>query len=134
MSGNRQAETLLASLEPKLEPDVYVFATLAHASDAAALSPRLQFVEAEGTTLVVTREIAETQGLAYEFPCRLITMNVHSPLAAVGFFAAIAARLARAGISANPVAGFYHDHVFVPEDRAAEALAELEGLAVELRV
>ncbi len=131
MTGDRQLDNLLASLDPKLDPNVYVFATMPNSYDAAALSPRLQFEEAEGTTLIVTRDVAEKQGIAYEFPCRLITLNVHSPLESVGFIAAIAARLASAAISANPVAGFFHDHVFVPEDSAAVALAALEELAAE---
>jgi len=29
----------------------------------------------------------------------------------------------------NPVAGFYHDHLFVPEGREQEALRILEGIA-----
>jgi hypothetical protein len=37
--------------------------------------------------------------------------------------------LARAGIGVNPVAGFYHDHLFVPAARAGEAMAVLRALA-----
>ncbi len=129
MSGETRLETLLAAMRPRLHPEVYVFATTAAAYDAAALAPLLVFQESEGTTLIVTRAAAEAAGLAHEFPCRRITLEVHSALEAIGFIAAVAARLAEAGIGANPVAGFYHDHLFVPEDRAEEALAALEALA-----
>jgi hypothetical protein len=52
----------------------------------------------------------------------MITLNVFSALDAVGFLAAVTARLANAGISVNPVSGFHHDHLFVPADRAEEAM------------
>ena len=35
--------------------------------------------------------------------------------------------MAALGIAVNPVSGFYHDHLFVPEDRAEEALAVLQS-------
>jgi hypothetical protein len=41
--------------------------------------------------------------------------------------------LARAGISANVVAGHYHDHFFVPDDRAGDALRILQALSVSAR-
>jgi len=50
-------------------------------------------------------------------------------LEAVGFLAAITARLAEAGISVNPVSAFYHDHLFVPHNRADEALARLKEMS-----
>nr|NIP18780.1 ACT domain-containing protein [Xanthomonadales bacterium]NIX13566.1 ACT domain-containing protein [Xanthomonadales bacterium] len=48
---------------------------------------------------------------------------------AVGLTARIAGALADAGISANLVAGVHHDHVFIPADRAGEALALLESMS-----
>jgi hypothetical protein len=56
---------------------------------------------------------------------------VHSSLEAVGFLAAITARLAKAGMGVNPVSAFFHDHLFVPAERAGEAMAMLEALARE---
>ena len=51
-----------------------------------------------------------------------------SSLEAVGLTAAVAGALAAEGISANVVAAFHHDHVFVPAGRAAEAMACLARL------
>ncbi|OCT48968.1 hypothetical protein CLCR_05062 [Cladophialophora carrionii] len=68
-----------------------------------------------------------TTTLTYAFPCRLLTCDVHSSLSAVGFMAVLATRLAEWEISVNPVAGFYHDHLFVPVERAEEAVEVLEG-------
>jgi hypothetical protein len=41
----------------------------------------------------------------------------------------ITTALAEAGISCNAVSAFYHDHLFVPYDRAREAVTVLRGLA-----
>jgi hypothetical protein len=49
-------------------------------------------------------------------------------LAAVGLTAAVSKVLTEAGISCNVVAGFTHDHLFVPHDRAADALRALAPL------
>ena len=56
-------------------------------------------------------------------------LGVHSSLEAVGLTARIATALAEAGISANMVAAFHHDHVFVPWGQKDEALIILENLA-----
>lgn len=86
------------------------------------------FKEREGTTLVITQAVAKREGIAYEFPCRMITLNVHSALDAVGFLARITNQLAKFDLSVNPVAGFYHDHLFIPVNRAEEAMQALHEL------
>ena len=58
-----------------------------------------------------------------------ITCNVHSSLDAVGMTAVMSAALTQANISANVVAGYYHDHIFVPAGRADESIAVLFELA-----
>ena len=42
------------------------------------------FREQEGNTYVVDREVVERLGYQYEFPCRRVTLNIHSSLQAVG--------------------------------------------------
>jgi len=96
---------------------------------AENLGALLRFAEAEGTTVIVTKSEAESLGLAYEFPCRMITLKVHSALEAVGFIAAVAGHLAKHGMGVNPISGFYHDHLFVPAGRADEALSALQDLS-----
>ncbi|MEL7464151.1 MAG: ACT domain-containing protein [Pseudomonadota bacterium] len=119
---------LLASMDPVLAPESYVFVTTKTPPDIPA---RMRFEEAEGTTLILTRQAAEAAGLPHEFPCRMITLNVHSALEAVGFIAHIATRLAAEGMGVNPVAGFYHDHLFIPEDRAEDAMVVLREIKAE---
>jgi uncharacterized protein len=94
----------------------------------------LQFREAEGLTVIVEREAAEAAGLVGVFPCRMITLEVHSALEAAGFLAAVATRLADEGIGVNPVAAYYHDHLFVAQDRAEDALRALHELADQYRI
>lgn len=62
---------------------------------------------------------------------RCIRLNVHSSLQGVGLTAAISTRLARHGISANLLAGAYHDHLLVPEGDAERALCLLEESSSE---
>jgi len=56
----------------------------------------------------------------------MITLQIHSSLSAVGLTAAVSKILADEGISANIVAAYFHDHVFVPSHRADEALLALQ--------
>lgn len=129
MSGETDLDQLLATLKATLCDGLFVFVTLPDDTVPEGLSPRMMFREAEGTTLILLRDEAESAGLPYEFPCRMITLDVHSALEAVGFIARIATELARQGMGVNPVAGFYHDHLFVPDGREQDALKVLERIA-----
>ena len=84
------------------------------------------FVEREGLTLVLPSEAAERASLAFEGVFRQITLSVHSSLEAVGLTAAVAAKLTAKGISANVIAAYYHDHIFVPADKAQAAFRALQ--------
>ena len=131
MSGEHDLVTLLLSLNAVLQPETYVFVSRPGQGIPPDLVPRMVFQEAEGTTFIVLRDEAEALGWSYEFPCRMITLNIHSALDAVGFLARITTALATGGMGVNPVSGFYHDHLFVPEDRADDAMAILAQLAAE---
>lgn len=132
MTGETDLQRLLASMTPQLIPGVHVFATLPPGAPLPdGLDPVMCFREREGVTLIVPEEQAKAAGLAGTFRCRMITLNIHSSLEAVGFLAAITARLAAAGLGVNPVSAFYHDHLFVPAERAEEAMAILWQLAAD---
>ena len=128
MSGERDLSRLLAGLRPQLHPGEFAFASVT-GGVPAGLDPVVTVREAEGTTLVVERSAADAAGLGYEFTAALITLTVHSALDAVGLTASVAGRLAEEGIACNVVAGARHDHLFVPADRAEDALAALEAPA-----
>ncbi|WP_437344362.1 ACT domain-containing protein [Mesorhizobium marinum] len=122
-------------MSPELLPGVLVFATLPPgASRPDGIDPVMTFREREGETLILAEEQAMAAGLASIFRSRMITLNVHSSLDAVGFIAAVATRLTEAGLGVNPVSAYFHDHLFVPAERADEAMAILRALAAETRV
>jgi hypothetical protein len=130
MAGERDLAALLRNMKPEMHEGIFVFCTLAEVAELpTTIRPLLTFREAEGTTVVMRREEADLHGLPHQFASRLITLTVHSSLDAIGFLAAITARLAAAGISVNAVSAFYHDHLFVPEPRAEEALGLLQNIS-----
>ena len=130
MTGERDLDALLRHMKPEMRPGIFVFCTIPpNEPIPASASPLLTFREQEGTTLVILREEAEAAGLRTAFASRLITLTVHSALNAVGFLAAITARLAGAGISVNAVSAFHHDHLFLPADKADEAMAILQEMS-----
>ncbi len=129
MSGITDLDELLATMEPALVAGRFVYASVPAADIAAHLAcgPIGLFREEEGITLILPAEAAE--GLAASAPMRMITLTVHSSLEAVGLTAAFATALTKAGISANVVAAFHHDHIFVPERDAERALEALRALS-----
>ena len=133
MGGETNLTTLLGSLSANLAEGVFVFATLPGQRVPNGVSPRMMFQEAEGVTLILRREEAIAQGLEFEFPSRMITLDIHSSLEAVGFIAHIAGVLAQHDMGVNPVSAFYHDHLFVPEDRAEDAMEILAQIARDNR-
>jgi len=112
---------MLAALGPVLQPQTFVFCCVGDAGleEVLPLAPFACIRETEGLTLVLERGRARSLSLECSAPLRCITLGVYSPLDAVGVTAIVA------GIPANVIAGFHHDHVFVPEQQADEALAVL---------
>lgn len=128
MVGESDLSKLIAGMRPVLDPAVYCFATLP-TGQAVSGAPLMRFQEAEGDTVIVPRDMARRDGLDADRPFRRITLSVHSDLEAVGLTAAFSNALAAVGISANVVAGYFHDHIFVPEGDAEKALKALQDLA-----
>ena len=133
MSGGTDIATLLANMDPTLSAAEVVFCSFPNASvaDQAFLDPIGCFMEPEGLSLMISRHMAEAHGIPYSVVLQGITLNVHSSLEAVGLTAAVAGRLTQHGISANIVAAYHHDHVFVPAADAERALAVLRTLQAE---
>ena len=127
----RDLNTLLISMKPALDPREWVYCSVDRSFLQTAHKPLFVFHESEGTTVVIERNQAESLHLTYAFVSRRITLRVHSDLEAVGFLATVTTELAKHMIPANAVSAFYHDHIFVPIDRAEEALHVLETLSAE---
>ncbi len=132
MTGTIELSRLVASMSPELQAEIYVFAKTDSLRNVPLSSVLMLFREAEAVTVIMTRQAAENLGLQYQFPCRMITLNIHSALQAVGFLALITGELARAGIAVNPVSGFYHDHLFVSVGDVESTLTVLHKLSEQV--
>jgi hypothetical protein len=122
---------LLKTLEPALNPGVFVFASVkdGHAIDPAVIVASIR--EPEGLSVITSETDAATSGLNPLFKCAWITLTVNSSLDAVGLTAAFASALGHSGISCNVVAGAYHDHIFVPLESAQAAMHVLRQLQTD---
>ncbi len=129
MIGETNLDKLLASMSPKLIAGEFVFCSVqSDYLDFNALSPLATFRESEGLTLVISKEMAIANQLPFESVFRGITLTVHSSLDAVGLTAAVSSKLADNNISANVIAAYYHDHIFVQTDKAELAIKVLNEL------
>ena len=119
---------LLASMRPALQGGVWAWCTLPAGAATDGIDAVATMRETEGLAVVVDEPQALARGWPVAFRSAWITLTVHSDLAAVGLTAAFGRALADAGIACNVIAGVHHDHLFVPVDRAADAMAALQAL------
>ncbi len=133
MPGITSLDTLLSSMQPELQNGNYIFSTFTDADIAGKLylEPISYFHEKEGLTLIIRKEIADKNKIEYHSVFKLISLTIHSSLDAVGLTAAISQKLADKGISANVIAAYFHDHIFVPEEKASLAIESLHELQQE---
>lgn len=119
---------MISGMAPDLRPGLWCFVTDPAPAPRAMAAALASFAETEGVSLILPADRAADLGYAPGPAMAQITLTVHSSLEGVGLTAAVATALAEAGIPCNMVAAFHHDHVFVPEDRAGEAMAILRAL------
>jgi uncharacterized protein len=119
----------LRSLAPLRQPGEYAFVSVPSAAALGDIEPVATMHEPEGLTAVLEASAAAALGLPIAFNAAWIMMSAQTALQDVGITAAFAQVLATAGISCNVIAGVRHDHLFVPVERADEALAVLAQLA-----
>ncbi|KAL4948447.1 hypothetical protein BDW69DRAFT_189259 [Aspergillus filifer] len=150
--GETSLQTLLSQMTPTLDcKETYIFLTIPpthpqHPSQTTppsnlstlltTLRPTMLYTEPEGLTIITTPALAAAAGFKESetiFPCRKISLQIHSSLEAVGLMAAVSTALAEEGISANVVSAFYHDHVFVPLGKEEVAMEVLEGVVRRAR-
>jgi uncharacterized protein len=127
MVAERDIGRLLAGLSPALCGRDWGYATATVMP--AGLAVFATVAEDEGLTLIAPMADLQAAGLDAQGPMARITLTIHSALEAVGLTAAVSAALAQEGISANMVAGFYHDHIFLPAADADRAMAVLKALS-----
>ena len=120
------AEAMIRGMAPKLVPGRAAFRSVPEGEAADLLGNARAIVrEADGVSLIVPLDDEDDDPQAM----RQITLGVLSALDGIGLTAAVSSALAARGIPCNIVAAIHHDHVFVPEDRAEEALEALRRLS-----
>jgi len=130
MAGETDLNLLLKSLRPSLNAGCYVFISLKDIDQIPRKDILFEFKEAEGITVILTKEKADEFNFRYEYISSWITLTVHSALDAVGLTAAVANALTKYNISCNVVAAYFHGHIFVSTkdtDRAMQVLGEFSG-------
>ncbi len=120
--GETDLATMLARLGAERRPGVFTYAALVDPDPTLVALAQAVVVEDDLTTLVLPAEQAREAGLRVELELAWLTITVQSSLEAVGLTAAFARVLGEAGIPCNVLAGWHHDHVLVPVDRADEAI------------
>ncbi|MBK8845499.1 MAG: ACT domain-containing protein [Bacteroidetes bacterium] len=122
MNGEKNLETLLKQMMPRLNIGEYVFCTVENLEELNLNEILMTFRENEGVTIIIEKNVADYLNLHYSFTTSWITLTIHSALAAVGLTAAFSKALSESGISCNVVAAFYHDHIFVDKKDAKKAM------------
>jgi uncharacterized protein len=125
MSGEGNLQILLSTMEPVLDENPFGFVSLPSGDELLSIVVPFAVVrEDEGVTIVMPLAALERHNLKSEAWAK-ISLTIHSSLSAVGLTAAIATELGKENISANVVAGYYHDHFFVQWDRRFDAMDAL---------
>lgn len=128
-AGETDLTRILKTISPVLNTGSYVFCRLPSGRTIPGNDIICSFRETEGTSLIIKKEVADTQELEYSVVMSWITLTVHSSLEAVGLTAVFSRALADANISCNVVAALHHDHIFVPERDAQHAMMVLKQLS-----
>ncbi|WP_425078129.1 ACT domain-containing protein [Ruegeria denitrificans] len=119
----KDTDAMIAGMHPDLQPGEFAFVVWPE-DKPWPQGTRASCAEAEGLSLVVPIAAAPPDAVAM----RCITLQVHSSLEGVGLTAAVSSALARAGIPANMVTGYHHDHVYVPSGCSQDAMRILQDL------
>lgn len=123
--GETDLAVMLESLAVVRRPGVFTYVDVEAPTPGVLALAHAIVTEAESTTLVLPVDAAHEAGLPSIVEFAWLTITVQSSLEAVGLTAAFSAMLAERGIACNVLAGYHHDHVLVPVDRADDAIAAL---------
>ncbi|KAJ4410777.1 hypothetical protein N0V91_001705 [Didymella pomorum] len=122
----------LATLKPVLASSTFIFATFPpNAPVPPSLPVQMLFREAEGMTLVTTRNAADAEGIDYWQVVRLITLE-HTKMQSMDFMAFVTNRLLKdVKIDVNFVSGYHHDYCFVGTGYEEQVMRCLQDIANE---
>lgn len=128
MSGQQNLQAVLDSLRVSCDDVEYGFANVKDASNISIDDVQGTFKEDESLTVIAPVKYLANKGIQYEGSYAKLTIEVHTSLELVGLTAVLAAQLADRGISANVVAAYFHDHIFVQHNLRQDAIEALEQL------
>ncbi len=131
MSGLTDLKDTLDSLKVSCDEIEYSFASVPDDSLISRDKVLATFQENGRLAVIAPKEFLDSKEIENEGPYAKLTIDVHTSLELVGLTAVMATKLAKNGISANVVAAFYHDHVFVQYDLRKKAIELLESLKYE---
>lgn len=120
----KDTNAMIAGMTPVLDPGDWVFCAVT-GTDTIPPDAFAVIQEAEGTTLILPQATAQAAGYDGSSVMTKITLQVNSDLEGVGLTAAVATALTAQNIPCNVVAGFHHDHIFVPKSDAGTAYGTL---------
>lgn len=133
MSGQTNLSEVLKSLKVSCDNVEYGYASVKDKQinfDNLILGT---FKENEGLTIIAPKEYFETNDIQCEGPYAKLTIEVYTSLELVGLTAVVAKKLAENQISANVVAGYFHDHIFVQYGLRQKAIEAIDNLKFELQ-
>lgn len=128
MPGVTNLQQTLQSLKVICDDIQYGFAGVADESQIERDEVLATFHENDRLAIIAPKDYLDSLGIENESPYAKLTIDVHTSLELVGLTAVMATELAKYGISANVVAAFYHDHVFVQYELRQKATQLLESL------
>ncbi|WP_028374681.1 ACT domain-containing protein [Leeuwenhoekiella sp. MAR_2009_132] len=129
MTGEKNLKKLIKGMKPKLNTGTFIFCSVGDLNAINRNETLFEFKEPEGITIVLEQAKADALHLNYSYCSSWITLEIYSSLEAVGLTAAFSTALARAQISCNVIAGYYHDHIFVAQEDAEKAMNVLKALS-----
>lgn len=131
MQGETNLDSVLKEMRVYCDDKKYGFGCSANRPSVESEGIIGLFKEKEGITVIgILEELNRINLTAVEGPYAKITIEVHTSLELVGLTALLSERLKVKKVPANVVAGFYHDHIFVPyglKDLAMKALMDLSN-------
>ena len=130
MSGITDLQETLNSIKVSCDDIQYGFSSIEDENLIERDKVLATFHENDRLAIIAPVEYLIFKGVEHEGPYAKLTIDVHTSLELVGLTAVMATALAKEGISANVVAAFYHDHVFVQyqfKDKARQILENLKN-------
>ena len=144
--GTNDLSEILSTLSPELCSQIWIFGKVNYDKKepkkiskimtkiySYGVEPIGTFQEKEGITIIIKEEdivkLSTINGFEFsDSKFSRITCCVHSSLDSIGLTAFISNAFTEQEISCNVVAGYYHDHFFVPYDRAEDAMNVLKQI------